>query len=75
MNDDHNKEILLYSYFRCMDLSFHFFSSRYLIAVRDIQPGEAIFVDNPFSVGASATSWPQCVGCFKKVSVGIKLSS
>jgi hypothetical protein len=38
-----------------------------LVAARDIAAGEIVFADDPFAVGACATDWLQCVGCFGKV--------
>ena len=39
-----------------------------MVAARDIEPGEIIFVDEPFAVGSYETDWLKCASCFGKVS-------
>jgi hypothetical protein len=46
---------------------------RYLVASRDIEPGEIIFADAPFAVGLSSTPNLHCITCFKKVFAGCLL--
>ena len=38
---------------------------RYVIAARDIQPGEIIFSEDAFALGPSHDSLPSCLNCFK----------
>ena len=39
-------------------------NGRYLVATRDIEPGELIFEDTPVVVGPSSKSPPTCLNCF-----------
>jgi len=41
---------------------------RYIVASRDIKPGENIFSDKPACIGPDNSSKPLCLGCFRKVS-------
>jgi len=41
---------------------------RYIVAARDIQPGEVIFTDQAACIGPDNSSKPLCLGCFRKVS-------
>lgn len=41
---------------------------RYMVASRDIQPGEVIFTDSPVAIGPDNSSKPLCLGCFGKVN-------
>jgi len=41
---------------------------RYIVASRDIKPGETIFSDKPACIGPDNSSKPLCLGCFRKVS-------
>lgn len=41
---------------------------RYLIAKRDIKPGEVIIREVPYVVGPKITSYPMCLGCHKTIS-------
>ncbi|XP_043275189.1 uncharacterized protein [Venturia canescens] len=37
---------------------------RYLVATRDLEPGEEIICASPFVVGPKANSYPVCLGCY-----------
>ncbi|TRY75492.1 hypothetical protein TCAL_08645 [Tigriopus californicus] len=45
---------------------------RYMVASRDIFPGEVIFTDQPACVGPDNSSKPMCLGCFSKVNGSYK---
>ncbi|XP_023337402.1 protein msta [Eurytemora carolleeae] len=42
---------------------------RYLVATRDIKPGEIIFTDYPMAVGPKQYTRPVCLGCHAPVSL------
>ena len=42
---------------------------RFLVANRDIQSGESIFIDFPFAFGPLSKSAATCLGCFKLVKL------
>lgn len=41
---------------------------RYMVASRDIQPGELIFAEEPLAVGPNHTSLPCCLDCMNQVT-------
>ena len=41
--------------------------SRYMVARRDISPGEVVFTDQPAVIGPDNASLPMCLVCYKKV--------
>ena len=43
---------------------------RYMVAARDIQPGEVLFADEPLAMGPSHQALPCCPDCMKPLSPG-----
>ncbi|GBP68563.1 SET domain-containing protein SmydA-8, isoform A, partial [Eumeta japonica] len=48
---------------------------RYLVASKDLESGELIFVETPFAVGPKPDTPPLCLGCYCPVSEGGRLCS
>ena len=40
---------------------------RYIIATRDLKPGELILTESPIVIGPQAVSPPVCLACYKPV--------
>ena len=47
---------------------------RYMVASRDIKPGEVVFTDQPAVVGPDNAALPMCLVCYKKLSGAYKCS-
>jgi len=47
---------------------------RYMVARRDIKPGEVVFTDQPAVVGPDNAALPLCLVCYKKLSGAYKCS-
>jgi len=60
-SQDHSKDVLY-------TIKKSDYVGRYIVASRDIQPGETIFSDQPACIGPDNSSKPLCLGCFRKVS-------
>ena len=47
---------------------------RYMVARRDIKPGEVVFTDQPAVVGPDNAALPMCLVCYKKLSGAYRCS-
>ena len=57
--------------FQCNPFTIKFTETvgRYMVATRDIEPGETIFQDTAAVVGPAAESLPLCLDCHSKVTL------
>ena len=45
---------------------------RYIVATRDLKPGELILTESPLVIGPMAVTVPICLGCYKNIDGKIK---
>ena len=45
---------------------------RFIIATRDLKPGELILTESPLVIGPMAVTPPICLGCYKNIDGRIK---